>query len=69
MYFMDVVGTMFTDRLASGARRHTQDMDLMWPALPAHNAARQHAHAHTRGPGRSSLLERPNMADMGVALQ
>ncbi len=58
-----VVGTMFTDRLASGARRHTQDMDLMWPALPAHNAARQHAHADT-GNGTSSLLNQPSL---GVA--
>ena len=47
MYFRGVVGTLFSDGLASGARRHTQDMDLMWPGWPAQNAARQHARTHT----------------------
>ena len=41
---MGVVGTLFSDQLARGARGHVQEIDLTWPALPACNGARQHAH-------------------------
>ena len=44
VYFTGVVGTLFTDQLARGARGHVQEIDLTWPALPACNGARQHAH-------------------------
>ena len=40
-----VVRTWFSDLLASGARDQIQDMDRIWPGLPEHKAARQHARA------------------------
>ena len=46
-----MVRTWFSDLLASGARDQIQDMDPIWPGLPAHKAARQHAHPDTGSRG------------------
>ena len=56
MYFKRVVGTWFTDGLASIARYHIQDMEPLWPGLPAHKAARQHA--RTRAGSREGRLHK-----------
>ena len=45
VYISGVVGTWFGDGLASGARDHIREMELMRPDWPAYKAARQHARA------------------------
>ena len=63
MYFRHVVGTLFTDLLASGARDQIQEMDLIWPVC-RHATRRGNMRAHTRGLGRSSSPQQPSL---GVA--
>ena len=64
MYFTGVVGTWFGDGLASGASHHIQDIELMRPVC-RHATRRGNMRAHTRGLGRSSLPQQPNMARHG----
>ena len=58
-----MVGTLFADQLASGARDQIQDMDLIWP-VGRHTRRRGNMRARVQEVGKVVFTDEPHM---GVA--